>query len=193
MFFDAAQLDARQAYRLLNGSVVPRPIAWVTSGAPLVNLAPFSAFAWVSQDPPMLGFNVVTRPTGDKDTLRNIERLGEYVVNIAEKLHASSEGFDASVSEPEHLGIELAPSRIVGVPRLANVPVSMECQLEQVVRFSATGGNFVVGRVVAWHVRDDVLDGDRIDMERMRPVGRLAGPRDAPIGEIIELPPVPGG
>jgi flavin reductase (DIM6/NTAB) family NADH-FMN oxidoreductase RutF len=105
-------------------------------------------------------------------------------------LHASSEAFDAKVSEPEHLGIKLAPSRIVSVPRLADVPVSMECRLEQVVRFAPAGGNFVVGRVVAWHVRDDVLDGDRIDMERMRPLGRLAGPRYSPIEKIITLPPV---
>jgi flavin reductase (DIM6/NTAB) family NADH-FMN oxidoreductase RutF len=78
MFIDASTLDPASTYRLLVGSVVPRPIAWVTSGIPpqTVNLAPFSSFAWVSQHPAMLGFTINRRPSGLKDTMRNIERDG---------------------------------------------------------------------------------------------------------------------
>ncbi|WP_204365576.1 flavin reductase family protein [Microbacterium sp. B19] len=85
MFIDAAGLSPADTYRLLVGSVVPRPIAWVTSGREPVNLAPFSSFTWVSQHPAMLGFTVNRRAHGRKDTIRNIEEYGEYVVNIADE------------------------------------------------------------------------------------------------------------
>lgn len=200
MFVDAAGLDPAATYRLLVGSVVPRPIAWVTSGLPPrpLNLAPFSSFAWVSQHPAMLGFTINRRSASRKDTIRNIERDGQYVVNIAGEdmlaaLHASSEWMDAGTSEAEALGLATEASAIVGVPRLAGTPVSMECVHERTIEFSPTGGEFVVGRVVGWHLRDDVLEGGRIATERVRPVGRLAGPRYTLLGEIIELPPVHGG
>jgi flavin reductase (DIM6/NTAB) family NADH-FMN oxidoreductase RutF len=200
MFIDAAALDAADTYRLLVGSVVPRPIAWVTSGIPPrpVNLAPFSSFAWVSQHPAMLGFTVNRRATGRKDTIRNIEDAGEYVINIAGEtmlatLHASSEWMSPDASEVEALGLELSASTFVRVPRLAGVPVSMECIHHQTIQFSPTGGEFVVGRVVGWHIDDAVMVDGRIDTELVRPLGRLAGPRYTGLGEVIELPPVPGG
>lgn len=201
MFIDAADLDPASTYRLLVGSVVPRPIAWVTSGAPPkpVNLAPFSSFAWVSQHPAMLGFTVNRRPGGTfKDTIRNIEEDGEYVVNIADEslldaLHASSEWMPPEVSEIEAGGLEVAPSKLVAPPRLAAAPISMECRYDRTIAFSPTGGEFVVGTVVGWTIRDDVMDGGRISTELLRPLGRLAGPRYTSLGNIIELPPVPGG
>jgi len=200
MFVDASTLDAAGTYRLLVGSVVPRPIAWVTSGAPPkpVNLAPFSSFAWVSQHPAMLGFTINRRPTGRKDTIRNIEEDGEYVVNIAgegmlETLHASSEWLGPDESEAAALGLETLPSTFVRVPRLANVPISMECVHHVTTQYSPTGGDFVVGRVVGWHIDDEVMVDGRIDTERVRPLGRLAGPRYTGLGVVTELPPVPGG
>ncbi|WP_433675151.1 flavin reductase family protein [Microbacterium gorillae] len=202
MYIDATKLPRGGGYRLLVGSVMPRPIAWITSGTDPVNLAPFSAFTWVSIDPPMLGVTIQQRvadgSTRDKDTLHNIRATGEYVVNIADEsmlqvLHASSEGFAAEIGEPEQLGLPLTPSVAVSVPRLADVPVAMECRLDRVMQFSPTGGNFVVGTVVGWHVRDDVWGGDRILHDRVHPIGRLAGPRYTRVDEIIELPPVPGG
>ena len=200
VFVDAGSLDPAGTYRLLVGSVVPRPIAWVTSGASPkpVNLAPFSSFAWVSQHPAMLGFTVNRRPTGRKDTIRNIEEDGEYVVNIAgdemlSDLHASSEWLAPDASESEALGLDLLPSTIVSVPRLAGVPISMECVHHQTIQFSPTGGEFVVGTVVGWHIADDVMIDGRIDTELVRPLGRLAGPRYSHLGEVTEMPPVPGG
>lgn len=200
MFIDAADLDPASTYRLLVGSVVPRPIAWVTSGAAPkpTNLAPFSSFAWVSQHPAMLGFTVNRRAETRKDTIQNIEEDGEYVVNIAtesmlEKLHASSEWMPQGHSEAEALGLETVPSQFVRVPRLADVPISMECRYERTIEFSPTGGQFVVGTVVAWHIADEVMVDGRIDTASVRPIGRLAGPRYSGLAEVIELPPVPGG
>jgi flavin reductase (DIM6/NTAB) family NADH-FMN oxidoreductase RutF len=146
----------------------------------------------------MLGFTINRRPNARKDTVRNIEEDGEYVVNVATDsmlgaLHASSEMMDVDVSEAEALGIPTAPSRFVAVPRLRDAPISMECRYERTIEFSPTGGEFVVGRVVAWHIADEVLDGSRIDTELVRPIGRLAGPRYTFLGEVTELPPVPGG
>jgi flavin reductase (DIM6/NTAB) family NADH-FMN oxidoreductase RutF len=200
MFIDASTLDPASTYRLLVGSVVPRPIAWVTSGIPphTVNLAPFSSFAWVSQHPAMLGFTINRRPSGLKDTFRNIEDDGEYVVNIAHEdllhhVHASSEALAPDASEVEAQGLDLAPSQIVRVPRLAPAPISMECVHERTISFSPTGGDFVVGRVVGWNIDESVMRDGRIDTELLRPLGRLAGPRYTTLGTVIELPPVPGG
>jgi len=200
MYIDAAQLDAASTYRYLVGSVVPRPIAWVTSGVPPrpTNLAPFSSFAWVSQYPAMLGFTVNRRPDARKDTIANIERDAAFVVNIANEqmlgvLHASSERFPPDVSEAEVLDLELVPSTKIAVPRLAAAPISMECVYDRTIAFRSTGGEFVVGEVVAWHVADEVVRDGRIDTELLRPIGRLAGPRYAFLGEVTELPPAPGG
>lgn len=179
---------------------MPRPIAWVTSGVDPkpTNLAPFSSFAWVSQHPAMLGFTVNLRTTGPKDTARNIHEDGEYVVNIAHEsmlrsLHASSEGIGAEQSEVEMVGMAVEPSALVRVPRLKDAPISMECVYDRTIQFSETGGEFIVGRVVAWHVLDEIMTGDRIDTELLRPLARLAGPRYATLGQVTELPPVPGG
>ena len=200
MYLDASDLDPASTYRYLVGSVVPRPIAWVTSGAPPrpTNLAPFSSFAWVSQYPAMLGFNVNRRPDTRKDTITNIERDGAFVVNIAnetmlDSLHASSERLPLDVSEAETLGLELAPSQKIAVPRLAGAPISMECVYDRTIAFRPSGGEFVVGEVVAWHIADEILRDGRIDTELLRPIGRLAGPRYTFLGDVTELPPVPGG
>ena len=200
MYVDASTLNPAETYRLLVGSVVPRPIAWVTSGVSPkpTNLAPFSSFAWVSQHPAMLGFTVNLRATGPKDTARNIQEDGEYVVNIANEsmlasLHASSEWVAADQSEVEMLGMDVEPSTIVRVPRLKAAPISMECVYDRTICFSETGGEFIVGRVVAWHIDDDVITAGRIDTELLRPLGRLAGPRYTTLGKVTELPPVPGG
>ncbi|OYX59215.1 MAG: hypothetical protein B7Y93_00770 [Micrococcales bacterium 32-70-13] len=200
MFVDASTLDPAATYRMLVGSVVPRPIAWVTSGAapkPL-NLAPFSSFTWVSQHPAMLGFTINRRSGGRKDTIRNIEEDGAFVVNIAhegmlESLHASSEWLGPDESEVSKLELATSDCTFIAVPRLTDAPVSMECVYDRTIAFSPTGGEFVVGRVVAWHVHDDVVTEGRIDTELLRPIARLAGPRYSTLGTITELVPLPGG
>lgn len=198
-FVDASGLPLADTYRFLSGAIVPRPIAWVTSGvAPkTLNLAPFSAFAWVSQHPPMIGITVNLRDGLVKDTVRNMREDGEFVVHIAhegqlEVLHASSEAREPGESEVELLGLRVADSVKVSVPRLADARIAMECRYDRTIQFSPTGGDFVVGTVVGWHIDDEIREGGRIITERLRPLARVGGPHYGILGEIVPKPAYPG-
>lgn len=194
MQIDAATLTHEASYKLLTGAVVPRPIAWVCSGIEpgRINLAPFSTFTFVSPFPPMLGFNCGMRGDKRKDTSRNINAYGEYVVNIAdesllEALHLSSEDHPPEVSEIDLLGLETRPSVRIRTPRLARAPISMECRLHQVLSFGATNPEFFVGEVLMFHIRDDLYNNGKIDTKKLRPICRLGGPNYATLGEFITM------
>jgi flavin reductase (DIM6/NTAB) family NADH-FMN oxidoreductase RutF len=193
----AESLDREAAYKIVTGAVVPRPIAWVTTLNPGggVNLAPFSAFTFVSSFPPMLGFNVGLRDGKPKDTRANIHAIGEYVVNLGdetmvEAIHNSSIDYPPDVSETEALGLATAPSVRVKPPRLAAAPISMECRFQQGLTFGKTGGEFMIGEVLLFHVRDDLISNGKIDTAKMRPVCRIGGPNYAGLGPIVTLAPV---
>ncbi|MFC9787252.1 flavin reductase family protein [Rhodococcus sp. NPDC127528] len=173
--FDPSLVDAERMYALLTASVVPRPIAWVsTRGADgSTNLAPYSFFTVASTDPPVVQFTSVTR----KDSLRNIEESGEFVVNLAtasliDRVNASSAVFDADVSEFDAVGLTPEPSDSVRPPRVAESPVAIECGLHRVI---AVGNSFVVmGAVRAISVRTDALAEDGLpDFAAIAPVSRL--------------------
>ena len=190
-------LNAQGSYKLITGCVVPRPIAWVSTlnERGRVNLAPFSAFTFVCSFPPMLGFNVGRRLGEQKDTSRNIRVDGDYVVNIAdesmlEALHLSSFEHPPEVSEAELLGLETVACSIVRGQRLAKAPISMECRLTQILTFGSSGADFMVGEVLLFHVRDDLMVNGKIDSGRLRPICRLAGPNYAQLGEILTMKPV---
>lgn len=191
---DPSGLSAQENYRLLTGCVVPRPIAWVTSvsrdGA--ANLAPFSAFTMVSNDPPMVGINIGRREGEFKDTARNIAERGEYVVNIPgwehwRDVHESGEVHPPGVDEAEILGLGTEPSDVVSVPRLATARVSLECRLARVVEFGRAGAQFTVGEVVRFHVLSSALDGLKIDTAMIDPASRLAGPTYGRLGNVERL------
>lgn len=190
----AADLDPQQTYRLITGMVVPRPIAWVGTCSPegVLNVAPFSAFTFVSTKPPMLGVNVGRKAGRRKDTGRNIQALGEYVVHIADEsllgaVHESAVEHPPEVSEVELLGLEVAPSECIAVPRLLAPPVAMECRLHSVHPFGDTGAEFIVGEVLAFHVRDGLLRNGKIDTLELNPICRLGGPNYATLGRVITL------
>jgi flavin reductase (DIM6/NTAB) family NADH-FMN oxidoreductase RutF len=193
----AADIGPEATYKLLTGIVVPRPIAWVTTLSPHggVNLAPFSAFTFVSNKPPMVGVNVGRKAGVMKDTGNNIRATGEFVVNIAddsmvEPLHQSSIEFAPEVSEVEVLGLEVAPSARVKPPRLARAPVSLECRLHRAIAFGDTGSEFMVGEVLLFHIRDGLLVDGKIDTLALRPLCRIGGPNYAKLGEVIRMRPV---
>jgi flavin reductase (DIM6/NTAB) family NADH-FMN oxidoreductase RutF len=177
------ELDEAGIYKLLTGTVVPRPIAWVSTLDVQMrpNLAPFSFFNAASIVPPIVVIAIEPRGKGKKDTLRNIENNGEFVVNVvAEGLtHAvvtSAIDFPAEESEFEQAELTLAPSKLVRPPRVAESPVGMECRLNRLITLGSGPHTLVVGEVLAWQVDPEVLDGrGRVDFSVLRPVGRMAG------------------
>ena len=194
MKLSASDLDAKQAYKLMTAVVVPRPIAWVStlSATGVSNLAPFSYFTSVSNKPPMVGINIGQEYEGRKDTARNILETEAFVVNIGhfaqvEALHASADHHPPEVSEIELLGLKTIPSEHINVPRLADAPVQMECRFERMIPFGTAGSEFYVGEVIAFHVRDDLIHDNKIDSVALDPIGRLAGPFYAKLGEIVRM------
>jgi flavin reductase (DIM6/NTAB) family NADH-FMN oxidoreductase RutF len=202
-FVDANGLDTALAYKLVVGCVVPRPIAWITTmnAKGLVNAAPFSSYNYVATDPPMLGVNIASKAHGLKDTARNILETGEFVVNVAdvdnmEMMHASAAEFDADVSETSSLGIDLIPSLKVKVPRIAHSPIQMECRLDQSVKLGVGRNVLYIGEIVAFHIWDELFDGERVDSIKLNPVARLGGPNYSALGQIFNKPMIqkpPGG
>jgi flavin reductase (DIM6/NTAB) family NADH-FMN oxidoreductase RutF len=194
MRIDPSDLAAEQAYRLLTGIVVPRPIAWVTtlSGDGVVNLAPFSAFTFVSPKPPMLAISVGRKAGVYKDTAHNILNNEEFVVHIADStlmnaVHESSTEHPPEVSEVEELNLETLPSERVKVPRLAVAPIAMECRFRQCLEFGETRSRLLVGEVLVFHIRDGLMNNGKIETEALDPIARIGGPRYARLGEIFTL------
>jgi flavin reductase (DIM6/NTAB) family NADH-FMN oxidoreductase RutF len=194
---DARDLGPEETYKLLTGVVVPRPIAWITTQSPgsVVNLAPFSAFTFVSPKPAMLGVSIGRIDGLRKDTARNILARREFVVHIAhtgqtEAVHASAVEHPSEFSEADHLGLATVPSRHVAVPRLSDASVAMECRLHSVTPFGDTGSEFFVGEVLCWHFRPGLLRASKVDSFELDPVCRLGGPLYAALGRAIRLDPV---
>jgi len=194
MKLHASDLSPEQTYRLMTGVVVPRPIAWISSLSQtgVVNLAPFSCYTIVSNKPPMIGVNIGRKAGQRKDTGKNILDTQAFVVNIADQdflgaLHQSAHEYAPDVSEVEVLGLNVLASEQVAVPRLAGVPISLECVLHSVTPFGLTGAEFYVGEIVMIHVRDSLLNNGKIDTAELRPVCRLAGPNYAFLGQVITL------
>lgn len=190
----AADLDPQQTYKLITGVVVPRPIAWVCTRSPegVLNVAPFSAFTFVSNKPPMLGINVGRKAGVRKDTGRNIHVTGEYVVHIGdetliEAIHESAVEHPPEVSEVDLLGLQVTPSDRISVPRLLAPPIAMECRLHQSIPFGDTGSEFIVGEVLVFHLRDGLLRNGKIDSVELNPVCRLAGPNYATLGRVVTM------
>jgi len=186
VLIDVAQSNYLDVYHLLIGVVTPRPIAWVTTidldGR--VNLAPFSFFNAFSGNPPVVVFSpTLRRDGGKKDTLRNVEATGEFVLNaavesLAEKINLSSKDLPYGQSEVDLTGLKLLPSVKVKPPRIAEIPATMECKLLQIVPLGngPTAGNLVIGEVLVMHVDDAVLDAKgRIDPRKLQTIARLGG------------------
>lgn len=197
MRIDPAYLDPETAYRLITGIVVPRPIAWVTSlsSGGVLNLAPFSAFTFVSPKPPMLAISVGRKGNIYKDTAQNILNNEEYVVHIADSnlmnaVHESSTEHPPDVSEVEELRLSTLPGERIKVPRLAAAPIAMECRFRQCLEFGETRSRLIVGEVLVFHIREGLLNNGKIETEALDPIARIAGPRYAKLGEIVTLKPV---
>ena len=186
MLLDFTTLPPRDVYPWLIGTITPRPIAWVSTVAAdgRTNLAPFSFFNGVCARPPTLMFVPVnTRDGAKKDTVRNIEAVPEFVVNLvpfalAEQMSASSASLPYGESEFEACSIASAPSARVRPPRVAAAPVAFECALDRIVQIGdgPFAANVVFGRILLAHVSDSVIGADgRPDPAKLDLIGRLGG------------------
>lgn len=133
-----------------------------------------------------------------KDTLRNIEEMGDFVVNVvteklAEDMNRCATDFPFGVSEFSEVGLTPAASSVVRSPRVAESPISMECKLRQVITVSEAsgGGSVVLGEVVTFHVEDDLFDDFRVDLAKLAPIGRLAGSSYTRVNDLFEMTRVP--
>lgn len=199
---DPAAHAPRDVYKLMTGLIVPRPIALVSTldEAGVANLAPFSFFCGVGSAPPTLLFCPALRPdsgteaAGRKDTLHNVEATGEFVVNVVSEAIAPAANITAAEVPPEVdefalAGLTPMASEVVRPPRVAESPAHMECKLLQVIYTSRkpSGGVIVLGEIVRFHVRQDLVDNFRVDPERLDAVGRMAGNTWVRTRERIEL------
>nr|WP_136606767.1 flavin reductase family protein [Paenibacillus dokdonensis] len=195
---DPSRQSERDNYKLLTGSIIPRPVAWVTTLADngKVNAAPFSYFNIVTADPPMVSVSVQRKQGGPKDTARNAVREGEFVVHIGDgssiqKLNQTAASLPPDQSEVESAGLTTVSSDVVRVPGIAEAKIRMECVLERSIPLGGTEASpstdLLIGRVVRFHVDDALLDHGRILADVLQPVSRLAGNSYAKLGETFSL------
>ena len=201
MQYLSTDLSPRERYKILTSFVLPRPIAWVTtkSESGVINAAPFSFFNVLGEDPPFCVFAINLRPDGRvKDTLVNIRHSNAFVVHItdeplAQAMHETGGDFPPEVSEPDHLGLKLAPSHMIGVPRLADAPFAMECKTWQLIDVNGDRV-LVLGEGLAFHIRDELSDSEkmRVEMELFHPVGRMFADRYCRTNDRMDFPPANG-
>ncbi|MEO6873851.1 MAG: flavin reductase family protein [Opitutaceae bacterium] len=198
MRLDFAKLAPREAYQWMISTILPRPIAWVStiSADGKTNLAPFSFFQGVTANPPTLMFVPVNNRQGmKKDTVRNLEAVPEFVVNLvshalAESMNACSALLPYGESEFEKFGIAPVPSEQVRPPRVAAAPVAYECRLHQIVNIGEgpLAAHVIFGRILTAHIRDDVLGADgQPDARKLDLVGRLGGDDYATTRDVFSI------
>lgn len=193
---DPTTIARRERYKLLCGLVVPRPVALVTtlSEDGVVNAAPFSFFNVFSEEPAVTVLGLNARPEGGlKDTTRNIEASGEYVIHLvsdgqADAMNVCAVNFPPEISEIDMAGFTLKPSRSVKPPTIVEAPVALETRLMQIIPVSPVR-NLVLGEIIRFKARPGIVNPDNlyVDIERYRPIARLFGNLYARLGEVFEL------
>lgn len=192
------ELHQKEVYKLLTGLIIPRPIAWVSTineeGIP--NLAPFSYFNAVGDDPPHVMFSVSRTGNVNKDTLNNILNNKEFVVNmvtedLAEKMNATANPLQPHESEFDFANIQKGISTKVKPPLVAESPVSMECVLVHhynLENHKNGGSTIIIGQIIHFHINDSILlDNFYIDLEKYQPISRLSGSNYAKLGELFTI------
>jgi flavin reductase (DIM6/NTAB) family NADH-FMN oxidoreductase RutF len=193
MFIRTDGQSPHDNYRLLIGSVVPRPIAFVTSldEDGTVNAAPFSFFNIVSDAPPMVMISCVRKPAGEmKDTARNIVDGKEFIVHIVDEdnitaINHTSINAPRGINELELAGLTAVPGQMVSVPRVQECKIAMECRLVQHVELGHC--DMLIGEVLCFYIEDELYENGRIDIGGLKPVSRLAGAAYGTIGRTFEL------
>lgn len=198
MQFDPQNLEQKSIYKLLTGIVIPRPIGWISSiseeGVP--NLAPFSYFNAVGDDPPHVMFSAGHGANSNKDTLNNVLATKQFVVNmvtedLVEQMNSTAQGIPPHESEFDLANLTPIPSLLIKPPRVKESPIAMECELvhHYTLENNKFGGSTIlVGRIVMFHIAENVLlDDFKINLETYKPVARLAGSNYSKMGEIFSI------
>jgi flavin reductase (DIM6/NTAB) family NADH-FMN oxidoreductase RutF len=198
MRIDVADLTNNAAYKILTDTVVPRPVAWISTLGPdgVRNLAPYSFFQAIGGAPPTVIVSVARHADGDrKDSAANAMAAGELVINIVSEdlldaMNATSGDYPIGVDEFDVAGVTSAPCEHVSAPRVAESPVSFECRVSSSIAVGREPDDYVllICEIVAFHVRDGLLQDGRIDPELLRPICRLGGTGFAGLGEILQIP-----
>ncbi|MDK3019076.1 flavin reductase family protein [Pseudodonghicola flavimaris] len=182
--FNFSELTPREAYKIMIGTIVPRPIAWVTTVSPdgVVNAAPYSFFNCLSADPPILALGVENLPDRSfKDTAYNIRMTECFTVNIVDRanveaMSVTAAGVAPEVDELKLAGLTAAPGEKVACPRIAEAPVAFECERYLGIQVSSAR-EIILGRIVMAHIRADIIDPDTCysDHEKLDAIGRMGG------------------
>ena len=194
---DPGSLSERENYKFLVGSIIPRPIAFVTtlSENGILNGAPFSYFNIVSSNPPMISLSIQRTAGRQKDTARNIIESKEFVIHIVdeqnvEKINQTAASLPSDQSEVELANLTPVASVKISVPGVKEAKIRMECLLEHPVELgglNTPGCDHIIGRIVQFHIENDIYEKGRIDPRGLAAVSRLAGHNYAKIGEIFEI------
>lgn len=198
MQLNPQEMDQKSIYKLLTGTIIPRPIGWISSIGEdgISNLAPFSYFNAVGDDPPHVMFSASRSNNNIKDTLKNVLITKEFVVNmvtedLVEQMNLTAHPIPSDESEFDFANLTPIPSLMVKPPRVMGSPVAMECQLvhHYTLEDNQFGGStIIIGRVVMFHIDDEILlEGDKINLDLYKPVARLAGSNYAKLGEIFTI------
>lgn len=199
MIIDPKDQNIKENYTLMTASIVPRPIALVStiSKSGIFNVAPFSFFNGITSKPPILCFSTAFRG-GDlykKDTLVNIEETGEFVVNVVTEdivipMNDAATEFPPHINEFEEVGLTAETSEKVIAPRVKESPISLECKRHGIVYVGERkvgGAALITGEIILFHVADFLLQDGQVDIEKVKPVGRLGGNNYTTLGKIFSL------
>jgi flavin reductase (DIM6/NTAB) family NADH-FMN oxidoreductase RutF len=198
MLLDPNELDYSAVYKLLTGAIIPRPIGWIStvSEEGINNLAPFSYFNAVGDDPPHVMFSTGIGNNLHKDTLTNVLATKQFVVNmvteeLVEQMNITAQAVPSDVDEFELASVTPIPSKKIKPMRVKESPISFECELVHhyfLEDHKQGGACIVIGRIVMMHFDDAVLlDNYKINLETYKPVARLAGSNYAKIGELFSV------
>lgn len=195
------ELTERDNYKFLIGSIIPRPIAFITSMSKdgVVNAAPFSFFNIVSSNPPMISVSIQRKQGEMKDTARNIKANLQFVVHIVdadnvEKVNGTAANLAPEESEVEKVGLTLIDSTTIRVPGVKEAKIRIECELETALELGGVGESkgcdLIIGKVTHYHIEESIYEDGRINPEGLAAISRLAGNDYAKIGEqfTIERP-----
>ena len=193
----AETLSDMQNYKLLSGSIIPRPIAFVTTQnlTGYVNAAPFSFFNVVNHTPPMIAIAVQRTNGNRKDTSINIEQSGEFAVHITDEaivndVNETAAPLEYGVNELKRTSLSMIDSDLINVPAIKEAKVRFECKLHQIVQLGNkdNGSDLIIGEIVMYHIDEEVyFEDSKIDANQLNPVARLAGNDYSLLGQTFTV------